>query len=141
MRAWTIVFATVLLLSCTRTVYVPVTQHRNVYTTVRDTIVVFSDQGDTVECVTPDTVSRIVCKGAESEARIVEGVLHHRLAVYGRSDSVRVQVRERIVIDSVPYPVYVDGSRKPSIPERIWRFVAVVAIVVAGCCLLLIFRR
>lgn len=141
MRAWTIIFATVLLLSCTRTVYVPVTQHRNVYTTVRDTIVVFSEQGDTVERVTPDTVSKIVCKGAESEARIVGGVLHHRLAVYGRRDSVRVQVRERIVIDSVPYPVYVDGSREPSIPERIWRLVAVVAIVVVGCCLLLIFRR
>lgn len=141
MRVWTIVFATVLLLSCTRTVYVPVTQHRNVYTTVRDTIVVFSEQGDTVERVTPDTVSKIVCKGAESEARIVGGVLHHQLAVYGRRDSVRVQVRERIVIDSVPYPVYVDGSREPSIPERIWRLVAVVAIVVVGCCLLLIFRR
>ena len=108
MRAWAVVFVVVALLSCTRTVYVPVTEHRNVYTTVRDTVIVLAERGDTVERITPDTVSLITCKGAESEARVVEGVLHHRLAVHERRDSVRVQVHERLVIDSVPYPVYVD---------------------------------
>ena len=136
MRAWAVVFVVVALLSCTRTVYVPVTEHRNVYTTVRDTVIVLAERGDTVERITPDTVSLITCKGAESEARVVEGVLHHRLAVHERRDSVRVQVHERLVIDSVPYPVYVDGSSEPSIPARIWKVVAIVAIVVAGKCLL-----
>lgn len=141
MRAWAVVFVVVALLSCTRTVYVPVTEHRNVYTTVRDTVIVLAERGDTVERITPDTVSLITCKGAESEARVVEGVLHHRLAVHERRDSVRVQVHERLVIDSVPYPVYVDGSSEPSIPARIWKVVAIVAIVVAGICLLCGVRR
>ena len=141
MRAWAVVFVVVALLSCTRTVYVPVTEHRNVYTTVRDTVIVLAERGDTVERITPDTVSLITCKGAESEARVVEGVLHHRLAVHERHDSVRVQVHERLVIDSVPYPVYVDGSSEPSIPARIWKVVAIVAIVVAGICLLCGVRR
>lgn len=141
MRAWAVVFVVVALLSCTRTVYVPVTEHRNVYTTVRDTVIVLAERGDTVERITPDTVSLIACKGAESEARVVEGVLHHRLAVHERRDSVRVQVHERLVIDSVPYPVYVDGSSEPSIPARIWKVVAIVAIVVAGICLLCGVRR
>ena len=141
MRAWAVVFVVVALLSCTRTVYVPVTEHRNVYTTVRDTVIVLAERGDTVERITPDTVSLITCKGAESEARVVEGVLHHRLAVHERRDSVRVQVHERLVIDSVPYPVYVDGSSEPSIPARIWKVVAIVAIVVAGICLLCVVRR
>lgn len=141
MRAWAVVFVVVALLSCTRTVYVPVTEHRNVYTTVRDTVIVLAERGDTVERITPDTVSLITCKGAESEARVVEGVLHHRLAVHERRDSVRVQVHERLVIDSVPYPVYVDGSSESSIPARIWKVVAIVAIVVAGICLLCGVRR
>lgn len=141
MRAWAIVFVAVMFLSCTRTVYVPVTERRNVYTTVRDTVIVLTERGDTVERITPDTVSLITCKGAESEARVVEGVLHHRLAVHERRDSVRVQVHERLVIDSVPYPVYVDGSSEPSIPARIWKVVAIVAIVVAGICLLCGVRR
>lgn len=141
MRAWAIVFVAVMFLSCTRTVYVPVTERRNVYTTVRDTVIVLTERGDTIERITPDTVSLITCKGAESEARVVEGVLHHRLAVHERRDSVRVQVHERLVIDSVPYPVYVDGSSEPSIPARIWKVVAIVAIVVAGICLLCGVRR
>lgn len=141
MRLCPLLFVCLLLWSCTRTVYVPVTEHRNVYTTVRDTVIVLADRGDTVERITPDTVSLITCKGAESEARVVEGVLHHRLAVHERRDSVRVQVHERLVIDSVPYPVYVDGSSEPSIPARIWKVVAIVAIVVAGICLLCGVRR
>lgn len=141
MRLCPLLFVCLLLWSCTRTVYVPVTEHRNVYTTVRDTVIVLAERGDTVERITPDTVSLIACKGAESEARVVEGVLHHRLAVHERRDSVRVQVHERLVIDSVPYPVYVDGSSEPSIPARIWKVVAIVAIVVAGICLLCGVRR
>ena len=141
MRLCPLLFVCLLLWSCTRTVYVPVTERRNVYTTVRDTVLVFTERGDTVERITPDTVSLITCKGAESEARVVEGVLHHRLAVHERRDSVRVQVHERLVIDSVPYPVYVDGSSEPSIPARIWKVVAIVAIVVAGICLLCGVRR
>lgn len=141
MRAWAVVFVVVALFSCTRTVYVPVTEHRNVYTTVRDTVIVLAERGDTVERITPDTVSLIAYKGVESEARIVDGMLQHRLAVQARRDSVRVQVHERLVIDSVPYPVYVDGSSEPSIPARIWKVVAIVAIVVAGICLLCGVRR
>ncbi len=141
MRLCPLLFVCLLLWSCTRTVYVPVTERRNVYTTVRDTVIVLAERGDTVERITPDTVSLIACKGAESEARVVEGVLHHRLAVHERRDSVRVQVHERLVIDSVPYPVYVDGSSEPSIPARIWKVVAIVAIVVAGICLLCGVRR
>lgn len=141
MRLCPLLFVCLLLWSCTRTVYVPVTEHRNVYTTVRDTVIVLAERGDTVERITPDTVSLIACKGAESEARVVEGVLHHRLAVHERRDSVQVQVHERLVIDSVPYPVYVDGSSEPSIPARIWKVVAIVAIVVAGICLLCGVRR
>ena len=141
MRVCPLLFVCLLLWSCTRTVYVPVTERRNVYTTVRDTVLVLAERGDTVERITPDTVSLIACKGAESEARVVEGVLHHRLAVHERRDSVRVQVHERLVIDSVPYPVYVDGSSEPSIPARIWKVVAIVAIVVAGICLLCGVRR
>ena len=46
MRAWAVVFVVVALFSCTRTVYVPVTEHRNVYTTVRDTVIVLAERGD-----------------------------------------------------------------------------------------------
>lgn len=141
MRAWAVVFVVVALFSCTRTVYVPVTEHRNVYTTVRDTVIVLAERGDTVERITPDTVSLITCKGAESEARVVEGVLHHRLAVHERRDSVREQVHERLVIDSVPYPVYVDGASQRPVSVWIWRVVAIAAIVVAGVCLLCGMRR
>ena len=141
MRLCPLLFVCLLLWSCTRTVYVPVTGRRNVYTTVRDTVLVFTERGDTVERMTPDTVSLIAYKGVESEARIVDGMLQHRLAVQARRDRVRVQVHERLVIDSVPYPVYVDGSSEPSIPARIWKVVAIVAIVVAGICLLCGVRR
>lgn len=141
MRAWAIVFVAVMFLSCTRTVYVPVTERRNVYTTVRDTVIVLTERGDTIERITPDTVSLIACKGAESEARVAGGVLYHRLVLQERHDSVRVEVREQLVIDSVPYPVYVDGSSESSIPARIWKVVAIVAIVVAGICLLCGVRR
>ncbi|HIX45342.1 MAG TPA: hypothetical protein H9982_03890 [Candidatus Barnesiella excrementipullorum] len=141
MRAWAIVFVAVMFLSCTRTVYVPVTERRNVYTTVRDTVIVLTERGDTIERITPDTVSLIACKGAESEARVAGGVLYHRLVLQERHDSVRVEVREQLVIDSVPYPVYVDGASQRPVSVWIWRVVAIAAIVVAGVCLLCGMRR
>ncbi len=141
MRAWAIVFVAVMFLSCTRTVYVPVTEHRNVYTTVRDTVIVLAERGDTVERITPDTVSLIAYKGVESEARIVDGMLQHRLAVQARRDSVRVEVRERLVVDSVPYPVYVDGMQENKPRAWMWKIVAIAVIAVAGICLLRILRR
>ena len=141
MRAWAVVFVVVALLSCTRTVYVPVTEHRNVYTTVRDTVIVLAERGDTVERITPDTVSLIAYKGVESEARIVDGMLQHRLAVQARRDSVRVEVRERLVVDSVPYPVYVDGMQENKPRAWMWKSVAIAVIAVAGICLLRILRR
>lgn len=141
MRAWAIVFVAVMFLSCTRTVYVPVTERRNVYTTVRDTVIVLTERGDTIERITPDTVSLIACKGAESEARIVDGMLQHRLAVQARRDSVRVEVRERLVVDSVPYPVYVDGMQENKPRAWMWKIVAIAVIAVAGICLLRILRR
>ena len=141
MRAWAIVFVAVMFLSCTRTVYVPVTERRNVYTTVRDTVIVLTERGDTIERITPDTVSLIACKGAESEARVAGGVLYHRLVLQERHDSVRVEVREQLVIDSVPYPVYVDGASQRPVSVWIWRVVAIAAIVVAGVCLMCGMRR
>ena len=97
--------------------------------------------GDTIERITPDTVSLIACKGAESEARVAGGVLYHRLVLQERHDSVRVEVREQLVIDSVPYPVYVDGASQRPVSVWIWRVVAIAAIVVAGVCLLCGMRR
>ena len=141
MRPWAVVFVVVALFSCTRTVYVPVTEHRNVYTTVRDTVIVLAERGDTVERMTPDTVSLIAYKGVESEARIVDGMLQHRLAVQARRDSVRVEVRERLVVDSVPYPVYVDGMQENKPRAWMWKIVAIAVIAVAGICLLRILRR
>ena len=119
----------------------PVTERRNVYTTVRDTVIVLTERGDTIERITPDTVSLIACKGAESEARVAGGVLYHRLVLQERHDSVRVEVREQLVIDSVPYPVYVDGASQRPVSVWIWRVVAIAAIVVAGVCLLCGMRR
>lgn len=141
MRLCPLLFVCLLLWSCTRTVYVPVTERRNVYTTVRDTVLVFTERGDTVERMTPDTVSLIAYKGVESEARIVDGMLQHRLAVQARRDSVRVEVRERLVVDSVQYPVYVDGMQENKPRAWMWKIVAIAVIAVAGICLLRILRR
>ncbi len=127
-------------MACTRTVYVPVAEKHTVYTTLRDTVVTVVTEGEQVSVATRDTVSRLSCATAVSEAIVSQGVLSHTLTTLPRRDSVAVQLREFHTVDSVPYVVPVPAERVIETPRWAWWSLGAVLLqaVVIGCFL---FRR
>ena len=107
-----VVFAS-LLISCTKTIYIPVEERRKETVIWHDTVVNVVQAGEMLYNKTIDTVSVLQAHSASSTAIVADGVLSHSLTVHPRSDSVVVKWREVYVVDSVPYPVpVVDESHR-----------------------------
>ncbi len=93
------------IVSCTRTVYVPVEQHRSELVVWHDTMVEVVHPGEVTCSKTIDTISVLHTQGASSRAVVTDGVLSHTLTEHPRHDSVIVRWREVYITDSIPYPV------------------------------------
>lgn len=124
--------------ACGRTVYVPIQSHRNRIVTVRDTVVELTTAGDTLYNTTFDTVSELHIATASSRASVKNGILQHSLAVAPRRDSVKVQIKEVYIVDSVPYVVPQPPSMVRVTPSWvkwvvIWSLVVTVVVVCLIC--------
>lgn len=102
----------VLVLSCTKTVYVPVERKTEVLVERRDTIVHTKIEKEVVEVVTPDTVAVAQTRYAEARAEVSRGRL--KLGLRNKDDSIKVATRViyKTVRDSIPYPIEVIKEKK-----------------------------
>lgn len=108
-----VVVLVLFLISCTKTVYIPIEERHKETVIWHDTVVNVVQAGEVLYNKTVDTVSVLHARSASSTAIVVDGVLSHSLTVHPRSDSVVVKWREVHVVDSVPYPVpVVDESHR-----------------------------
>lgn len=105
---WTLLLTAVLLmllLSCTKTVYVPVDRTKTVTTTVVDSFVEVVTPPERVTNTTTDTTSVISTLYATSTATVNNGILTHDLTQHARKDSVKTQTVYIHETDSVPFTV------------------------------------
>lgn len=105
---WTLLLTAVLLmllLSCTKTVYVPVDRTKTVTTTVVDSFVEVVTPPERVTNTTTDTTSVISTLYATSTATVSNGILTHDLTQHARKDSVKTQTVYIHETDSVPFAV------------------------------------
>ena len=105
---WTLLFTAVLLmllLSCTKTVYVPVERVKTVTTTVVDSFIEVVTPPERVTNATTDTTSVISTLYATSTATVSNGILTHDLTQHARKDSVKTQTVYIHETDSVPFAV------------------------------------
>lgn len=102
----------VFVLSCTKTVYVPVERKTEVLVERRDTIVHTKIEKEVVEVVTPDTVAVAQTRYAEARAEVAKGRL--KLGLRNKDDSIKVATRViyKTVRDSIPYPIEVIKEKK-----------------------------
>jgi hypothetical protein len=112
MRRWWFVATIVFVLSCTKTVYVPVERKTEVLVERRDTIVYTKIEKEVVEVVTPDTVAVAQTRYAEARAEVSRGRL--TLGLRNKDDSIKVATRViyKTVRDSIPYPIEVIKEKK-----------------------------
>lgn len=105
---WTLLLVAVLLLlllSCTKTVYVPVERIKTVTTTVVDSFVEIVTPPERVTNTTTDTTSVISTLYATSTATVSNGILTHDLTQHARKDSIKTQTVYIHETDSVPFAV------------------------------------
>lgn len=105
---WTLRLTAVLLmllLSCTKTVYVPVERVKTVTTTVVDSFVEIVTPPERVTNTTTDTTSVISTLYATSTATVSNGILTHDLTQHARKDSIKTQTVYIHETDSVPFAV------------------------------------
>lgn len=141
---WTLLLTAVLLmllLSCTKTVYIPV-EHKTtetIETIVRDTIVEVDMPSERVEVETTDSVSVLTTDRATSRAEVSGGKLHHSLYVFPQIVPVTVPTVtvSKTRTDSVPYPEEVEKVVEV-VPSWSWWSLAVAGVCVAGCTLYII---
>ena len=94
-------------LSCTKRIYVPVTNTTTVTERLIDTIVKVQLKLYRDTITTPDTISHLSNPYAESYARLSGGMLHHSLNVNDTPIEVGTVVKYINRIDSIPVPVEV----------------------------------
>lgn len=114
MKRASFIMLVLLLLSCTRTVYVPVESVKHVTKTVVDTFVEIVTPNERVVNVTIDTTSVISTRYATSKAEVSNGILRHEITQHERKDTVKTQTVYIHETDSVPYPVKVVKEVTPS---------------------------
>ena len=124
------------LLSCTRTVYVPVETTRTVITTLVDTFVEVATPAERVVNVTTDTTSTIKTLYATSTATVSKGILSHEITQHARKDSVKTQIVYIHETDSVPYTVAVTEEVTPS-----WCWPTIIALIVLCISMVLVLIR
>ena len=110
--AVTLVLLTLLLLACTKTVYVPVERKTTTTVEKRDTVTFVKLEKETVEVFAPDTVAVAQTRYAEARAEVSRGRL--RLGLRNKDDSIKVTTRViyKTVRDSIPYPIEVIKEKK-----------------------------
>lgn len=131
--------AVAIALSCTKTVYVPIQQHRSCVAQLRDTMVAIVADGEQYDNKTIDTISCIYGSRAMSCATVSQGVLSHLLTIYPQRDTIDMQLRDTYIIDSVPYivaPPDNEGRSKPNFSY--WPIVAWSLLVVVLCIVVLL---
>lgn len=119
-----------LLLSCTRKVYVPVESVRTVTTTVIDTFTKVVTPPAKVVNTTTDTTSTLTTGCATSTATVNGGVLYHELIEHGREDSLPVKIVTIHEVDSVPKIVEVERVTEV-IPQWCWWSLAITGVMIA----------
>lgn len=125
-----LLLAAPILCQCTRTVYHPVETQHTETVVVRDTTIVVTTAGSTAHNTTLDTLSYLCNDYASSRASVEKGILHHSLNLFPRTDSVRVQLHEVHITDSIPYLVEVPGESVEVTPRWVSWLVAIVAFLV-----------
>lgn len=128
------VIALVALLSCTKTVYVPVHSTQTVTETVHDTIVKIKlDQSrEVVTILAIDTTSTLKNKYCKSTAGIQNGMLTHTLETLPNAAvETRIQYVDKVIVDSIPYPVEVKGETVYVDRIPIWSYIIWTLIFVA----------
>ena len=132
-RVWMFVAASVivLMLSCTKRIYVPVEHRRSEMVVMRDTVVEIVTYGEKLSNRTTDTLSCLYGDGVSSVAIVSDGVLSHTLMQHPRRDSVRVQLPEVHITDSIPYIVPLNTTPSPplSIPIGLIFVILMVSIL------------
>lgn len=98
--AWLFSIA-LILVACTKTVYVPVDRVVTTTTTVIDTIKEIITPPEKVVNVTTDTISTLFTLYATSTAEVSNGILRHELTQHARKDSVRERTVYVHTVDSV----------------------------------------
>lgn len=126
------------IVSCSRTIYVPVDRHRIEQVVWHDTMVEVVHAGEVVHSTTIDTISELHTPSASSKVVVTDGVLSHTLTEHPRHDSVIVKWREVYITDSIPYPIPMieESSRRwPSLRFLSWVIGCIVLlIVIVGLC-------
>ena len=105
MRSLIYICIVFVLLSCTRTVYVPVETTKTVTKTVVDTFFEVLTPAERVVNVTTDTTNTIKTLYATSTATVSNGILTHEIMQHARKDSVKTQTVYIHETDSVPFAV------------------------------------
>ena len=126
------------LISCTRTIYMPVESVRHVTTTVVDTFVEVITPPERVVNVTTDTTSTISTQYATSTAEVSNGILQHQLTQHPRIDSLKTTTIHTHTVDSIPYPIEVT---KEVTPAWCYGSILITILAVAISIILLVPRK
>ena len=124
-----------LLISCTRTVYVPVVNTKTITTTRVDTFFEITTPGERVVNITTDTTSTISTLYATSTATVSNGTLRHEITQHERKDSVRTQIVYINQVDSISYAVPVIEEVTPS-----WCWPTIIATIVICVSIVLVIK-
>lgn len=113
-------YLTLLLIGCkaAEVVYVPTIHTEEVV--VRDTIIEVCIPEHYAERVSLDTISELSNPFAYSRASVIQGKLTHTLGTRG-TITERVQIVEKVIRDSIGYPVEVEVIREVDKPLRGWQ--------------------
>lgn len=121
--------------------YVPIERTRTITETKIDTVVQVEIEQIRDSVVTADTLSVLSNKYATSTAAVSRGLLHHSLRTTEAKLDIRVQYIDRVVYDSIPYPIEVVRTVKDSAQSReIWTL-RIILVLVVGLSLYRMFRR
>lgn len=110
MKKLIILFSALLIMGCSRTIYVPVESKITTIETVRDTIVDVRIERETVMQTVQDTTSTVETKYARSVATWHGGALDHSITNKEGAIATPIQYidREVTVEKPAPYPVEVE---------------------------------
>ena len=105
----------ILLIGCTKRIYVPVTSYHTITETLHDTIIDVKLDVIRDSIITDDTISVLSNKYATTTALWSNNKLYHSLSINDVSIPVRIEYKDRTVIDSIqiPYPVKGDPIKMP----------------------------
>lgn len=105
----------ILLVGCTKKIYVPVNSYHTITETLHDTIIDVKLDVIRDSIITDDTISVLSNKYSKTTAKWSNNRLYHSLSINDITIPVRIEYKDRTVIDSiqVPYPVKGDPIKMP----------------------------